>query len=484
MRRLLRRVAVRDTAVSEALVRHHPRIVDAGLARLSNAADHSKLWVGLGAVLAASGSRRGRRAAQRGLLAVSLASAVTNGVLKPLLPRPRPPVRGEGFVSLVRRPSSSSFPSGHAASAAAFATAVALESPAAAAPIGALAALVAYSRISTGVHYPSDVLVGGAVGAAVAVGTTRLWPRVDPSPAEARPAWTTIGSEPTPDGAGVVIVVNAAAGPDAHAADIATIEAALPAARIIRVEEPAELDDAYVEAGRSAVALGVLGGDGTISGAAAAALDADVPLAVFPGGTLNHFARDLGIDTVDDAIDAVRQGNLVEVDVGTIDGRVFLNTASFGGYSEFVEARHDDENRIGKWPATAVALARVLTSGTPTTVSLDDETRTIWMIFIGNCAYDPPGFSPASRARLDDRTLDLRVIDGTAPRARLRLIAAVATGRLGRSEVYTRRLVERLAVDVGTPTATLAADGETFDGNGSFVVTKDDRRLRTFAPAD
>src|SRR5882672_9108884 len=123
--------------------------------RLSTAANHSALWLALAAGLGAIGGRRGRRAALRGVLAIAGASSISSGILERLLPRRRPPLDAFPKSRSRRRPASSSMPSGHAASAAAFATAVSIEFPELAAPLGALAAAVAYSRVYNGVQYPA-----------------------------------------------------------------------------------------------------------------------------------------------------------------------------------------------------------------------------------------------------------------------------------------------------------------------------------------
>ena len=145
------------------------------MSRLSRAADYSRLSLASAAVLAVAGGRDGRRAAVIGLASVAVTATVANLIAKPLGRRRRPD-RAAQEVPLarqVRMPVSSSFPSGHTAAAFAFATGVARVSPAAAAPLRALAALVAYSRVHTGVHYPGDVAAGSLLGIALAEVTAR-----------------------------------------------------------------------------------------------------------------------------------------------------------------------------------------------------------------------------------------------------------------------------------------------------------------------
>jgi len=139
---------------------------------LSRAADHSNLWIGTAAALAAAGGRPGRRAAVNGLASVVVTSAVVNLLLKPLSRRRRPD-RRTNDVPIARQvpmPRSTSFPSGHAASAFAFATGVGIALPRTGLPLTATAALVAYSRVHTGVHYPSDAVAGSVIGAGLAPG--------------------------------------------------------------------------------------------------------------------------------------------------------------------------------------------------------------------------------------------------------------------------------------------------------------------------
>jgi membrane-associated phospholipid phosphatase len=166
----LRELGALDRATYEAVADTPTPQLDGLFRRLSNAANHSRLWLGIAAALAALGGLRGRQAAIEGVLAIGVTSASVNLGLKPLARRPRPDPAGPALTGArqVRMPGSDSFPSGHAASAFAFAYAVGRHLPGLAVPIRLLAAAVAYSRVHTGVHYPGDVVIGSVVGAGTA----------------------------------------------------------------------------------------------------------------------------------------------------------------------------------------------------------------------------------------------------------------------------------------------------------------------------
>ena len=164
-----------DVGVYAAIARTPTPTIDRFMSRLSRAADYSRLSLASAAVLALAGGRDGRRAAVVGLASVAVTTTVANLVAKPLGRRRRPDRTAQEvpLARHVRMPVSSSFPSGHSAAAFAFAAGVAHVSPAAAAPLRALAALVAYSRVHTGVHYPGDVVAGSLLGIALAEATAR-----------------------------------------------------------------------------------------------------------------------------------------------------------------------------------------------------------------------------------------------------------------------------------------------------------------------
>jgi undecaprenyl-diphosphatase len=168
-----------DVAVYAAVADTPTPGLDRVLGRLSDAADYSRLSIASGVVLSVTGGRRGRVAAAMGLASVGVTATVLNLGVKPIVRRRRPDRVAHGVPGArqVRMPSSTAFPSGHSAAAFAFATGVGQVLPSAAFPLRALAALVAYSRVHTGVHYPGDVLAGALLGGALAQATTSVLDR-------------------------------------------------------------------------------------------------------------------------------------------------------------------------------------------------------------------------------------------------------------------------------------------------------------------
>ncbi len=479
--------------MSRWIGRQPPSPLDLVMKGLSTAANHSVLWFAIAAVLAA---RKGatRRGALRGVLAIAATSFTANAVLKPLLPRRRPPARKlPVYQAFPDPPTSSSFPSGHAASAAAFTTAVALECPKAGLAIAPLAAAVAYSRVHIGVHWTSDVVVGAAVGSAIALSTRRWWPVRTTDEARAR---SHDAAPVLPAGAGLVLVANQRSGdPGYDPAD--EVAEALPAATVLRATDGVDLHDqleAALAAGDArgngaARAVGVAGGDGTVAAAAAVASRRGLPLVVVPTGTLNHFARDLGVYDLREAVDATQVGEAVAVDLGVVEihgggraphTRYFLNTASLGGYSDLVRLREKWEGKWGKWPAFAAALVTSLRDAQPLRVKLDGKEQALWLLFVGNGPYHPRGMVPAWRSQLDSGLLDIRYLRADRRFSRARAIIALMLGALQHTRTYVQREAPSLDVELIGDHAMLATDGEVLDEAGRFTFRVTERPIAVY----
>ncbi|WP_344336039.1 bifunctional phosphatase PAP2/diacylglycerol kinase family protein [Streptomyces globosus] len=513
----LRGTAARwDRALFDAVARRHWPGGERVLPRLGRAANHGVLWGGTALAIAAFGSAPARKAALRASASLALASATINTIGKWSVRRARPLLDGVPAVrQLSRQPQTTSFPSGHSASAFAFATGLALHAPALGAAVAPVAASVAFSRVYTGVHYPSDVAAGAALGVAAGFAVRRIAQRLEGARAVPGDEPDAVDAPALPDGEGLVVVVNAGSG-SAAAAGLDVLRDRLPKAEIVECDGPDLRRELNAAAGRAAV-LGVCGGDGTVNAAATTALRAGLPLAVFPGGTLNHFALDLGLAGAEETCRAIAEGRAVKVGVGRFtpgpepvaapgpdadpdpdpdpdlgsdtaraSGRAaeaepaghpgggapagyFLNTFSIGAYPELLRHRLHWAPRIGGGPAMVLAAWRVLRTQRPVRLRLSGRPRNVWLLFAGNGTYHGTGPAPRRRDSLAEALLDVRLVHGGG-RPGPRLLAAAFAGPLSRSPVHTATRLPHLRIDDVPPGTPLAYDGEYARAPQSLVV--------------
>ncbi|MFI1968622.1 phosphoesterase [Streptomyces cinnamoneus] len=468
----------------QVAARHWPG-GDRVLPKLSRGADHGVLWFGVATGAALLGGRSARRAALRGVASLAVASATVNTLGKRSVRRVRPVLDVVPTIRhLARQPFTTSFPSGHAASAAAFTTGVALENPAWGLALVPLAASVCFSRVYTGVHYPGDVVAGALLGVGAAFAVRGVAPTRSQLAPPARPR---AEAPALPGGRGLVVVVSRGSGQRAASRPdpVPGIRAVLPDAKIVECSEgdsPADvLERAAAAAGGGA--LGVFGGDGTVNAAAAVARRHGLPLAVLPGGTYNHFAHDLGIESVADTARAVETGEAVAVDLVRVDGLRFLNTFSIGAYPDLVRVRERWAHRIGAWPAGVLAAVHVLRTAQPVPVRVDGRKRRLWMLFAGNCVYRGLGVAPVRRHDLADGVLDVRMIRG-GRLARTRLLTAALTGGLRHSPVLRTARVRRLRVEDVPAGTHMAYDGEVAPAPRSLTLEKENEALVVYRLPD
>lgn len=178
--RVGRELVALDRAVYAAVHATPTPTLDHAVARLSLAANHSRIWLVVAAAMATLGGRP-RRGALVGMAAVTVTSAVVNVAVKPVVRRERPSRRETVRTHVVRMPTSASYPSGHTASAFAFCTAVGAVVPEVDTVLRLAATAVGYSRVHTGVHYPGDVIAGAVIGAGIGTLVRHLARRAGPA---------------------------------------------------------------------------------------------------------------------------------------------------------------------------------------------------------------------------------------------------------------------------------------------------------------
>ncbi|WP_193044736.1 bifunctional phosphatase PAP2/diacylglycerol kinase family protein [Mycolicibacterium baixiangningiae] len=474
-----------DREVFEAVANSPSPLLDATMPRLTRAADHSKLWFALAAGLMAVGGPRTRRGAARGVMTLGITSLVANQGAKRIWKRPRP---SYALVPLARRgrrfPTSNSLPSGHSASAAAFAVGVGLESPPVGLAVSLLAGLVGLSRVATGAHYPGDVFAGFGLGAGIAVLGARVVPPTTPTKLPTA-APLRVPTPPRPDGAGVVLVINPASGGGNGARVVEDVRKALPRTEIVELGEGADLKAVLREAAGRAEVLAVGGGDGTVASAAGIALQAGLPLAVFPGGTFNHFAKDIGCDSVARTVEAIRRGTVACVDLVCLnEDHMVINTASIGAYPQFVQTREKLEHKVGKPLAGLYAMFHTLRRGESVRIQYDNQTLETPLFFLGNSTYLPSGFAPAQRHRMDDGLLDVRILETGRRFSRVRILTALMLGRLTRSPLYHEMRVPQFTFTAVDGPTVLACDGEVGLEVETASFSAQYRVLPVFRPLD
>ena len=232
------------------------------------------------------------------------------------------------------------------------------------------------------------------------------------------------------------------------------------------------------------------GGDGTISTAASALAETQTALGILPLGTLNHFARDLGIPAgLDEAAQLIAAGNERRVDVVEMNGRIFINNSAIGLYPLMVVDRDAQQKRLGRSKRLAMLVASLRTllrfRHQRLTLTVNDEDKgriDTPLLFVGNNDYRVDIGAPGHRDRLDDGELCVLV---TRKKTRAGLIAATVRALLDRSrpdDMVRIDGVERLRVASHRSQLAVALDGEVVSAPPPLDYRIRKRALRVIAP--
>ncbi len=249
------------------------------------------------------------------------------------------------------------------------------------------------------------------------------------------------------------------------------ILAALTAAGLeaeVHLCEPARLTQTARELATSGVdAVVAAGGDGTVSAVASALAGGTVPLAVLPLGTLNHFAKDLGMPReLAEACKAIAAGNVVRIDVGELNGRVFVNNSSIGLYPETVIRRDRDRKASGrgKWSAMFRAALRVLRRFPLLKTRIVTERGTLSartpLVFIGNNAYTINVLELGERAHLDRGELSLYMVKATSRLKMFWVMVRAILQRLDAVADFEAHTIREAIIRTGHRRLQVAIDGE------------------------
>jgi len=234
--------------------------------------------------------------------------------------------------------------------------------------------------------------------------------------------------------------------------------------------------------------IAAVGGDGTISAAAAAVARSDVELVVIPAGTFNHFARDHGIPTDLEAACTGAQSPRIEcVDVGFVNGRLFLNTSSVGVYANFVRVRERLETRMGYWLASGLAMVRTFARVQPFALRFASDV------------LEKPYGTPLAFIGVGERELKLPMLGGRVEGGRSALHVMIVRGRrrarwlalafeaaargtraLSRTPHLDSFLVDRCTIDQRH--STVAVDGEVVSMNSPLEYELGRGALRLVVP--
>jgi len=272
--------------------------------------------------------------------------------------------------------------------------------------------------------------------------------------------------------AAIVVIVNAGSGGGNDQALVDRLAGHFLAAGLHATIELAHGGDEIVAAVGNAVArrpplIVAGGGDGTVSTVAGALVDTGIVFGVLPLGTLNHFARDLGVPLeLADAVAVLAQGEPGRVDVGEVNGRIFVNNSGLGLYPDIVRARERQQKRLGrgKWLAFVWAALSALRRYPFLVVALVVDGREVLrktpFVFIGNNEYRMEGFAIGERSGLEDGRLSLYVAQRPGRWRLLQLALRALTGKLRQARDFDAVVATDIVVQSKKKRLRVATDGE------------------------
>ena len=256
-----------------------------------------------------------------------------------------------------------------------------------------------------------------------------------------------------------IAIVNASGGhSDAVASELIERVSFL---KVVNVEHPQHLRRTVRSAvDEGAAFVAAIGGDGTLRTTAEALLGSATALVPVPGGTRNHFAAQVGLDSLDRVVEAIRAGVVTKIDVGDMSGQVFLNNVTAGWYPAMVRRRERLQRKLPKRIANLIAIAIELPRRQRLEVTVNGEHITTWMLFVGNGVYGLSLTELAEREGLRDGLLDIRVLRADGVLAKVRAAFVLLTARVDRSPTLVRLVAPSVSVSTRPRDIDVTLDGE------------------------
>jgi diacylglycerol kinase family enzyme len=209
------------------------------------------------------------------------------------------------------------------------------------------------------------------------------------------------------------------------------------------------------------------GGDGTISAVAAAIAETGKTLGVLPFGTLNHFSKDLNISSeLEESVRIIAENNVAEIDIGEVNGQVFINNSSIGLYPQIVRRREKQQNILGRgkwvaafWAALAV-MRRYPFLKIRLTIDGKEFTRKTPFVFVGNNEYEMDSFNIGGRKCLDAGSLSVYVLHRTGRMGLVRLAVRSVFGVLRQAQDFETFCTDEIIIETRHKKLLVAFDGE------------------------
>lgn len=207
--------------------------------------------------------------------------------------------------------------------------------------------------------------------------------------------------------------------------------------------------------------IAVVGGDGTVSAVAGLVAGTTATLVPLPGGTLNHFTKDLGVSQdIDEALSDIKKSRARRIDIASVNGITFINNSSIGVYPASLHGRDEIEPKLGKWPAAVIASFRSLVRLKTYRVTIDDHTFKTPFVFVGNNRYSLDSLGGTERTSLDEALLTVFVAKTQSRRTLLKIALFALIGKAKQLSEFDEFHVEELTIETKRPILSVSHDGE------------------------